>query len=164
MISAKMQEMLNKQISVEMYSAYLYLSMSGYCETIVYKGFARWLRVQYQEEVAHALKMLDYLLERGGQPALQSIAAPPHQFEGLQGVFDAVVAHEQQVTERIRGLYEAAIQEKDHAMQVFLQWFIAEQVEEEATVAEIAQKLRMIGDKPATLLYLDKEYGKRSSA
>ncbi len=164
MIGTKMQDALNAHVEQELYSAYLYLGMSAYCESKAFKGFARWLRVQHEEELAHARKALDYLLARGGHPALAPIPAPPREFGSILQVFEAVLTHERHVTERIHGLHASAVAEKDTAAQVFLQWFVAEQVEEEASVAEIVDKLRMVSDRPSAALYLDKEYGKRGKA
>jgi ferritin len=162
MIGPRMQEALNRHIHDETFSAYLYLSMSAWCEAKAYKGFARWLRVQHEEELAHARKSLDHLLARGGEVALRAVDAPPGRWASPLEVFEAVLEHERKVTRMIDELLAAAVAEKDTASQVFLQWYVAEQVEEEARAQEIADKLRMIGDRPATVLYLDKEYGKRA--
>lgn len=164
MITPKMQDALCAHVEQEMYSAYLYLAMSAYCETHAYKGFGRWLRVQHEEELDHARKVLDYVVARGGQPALAAIAAPPREYGAITQVFEAVLAHERRVTERIHALYATAAAEKDAACQVFLQWFISEQVEEENLASEIVDKLHMVGDRPGAALYLDKEYGKRGKA
>ncbi len=161
MISAKMQDALCAHVEQEMYSAYLYLSMSAYCEAKVFKGFARWLRVQHEEELDHARKVLDHVLARGGQAALGAIPAPPREYGSMLQVFEAVLAHEKRVTERLLALHAAAADEKDTTTQVFLQWFLSEQVEEEAAATEIVDKIRMVADRPGTVLYLDKEYGKR---
>jgi len=161
MIAAKVQDALNKHVTAELYSSNLYLAMSAWCEVGAYKGFARWLRVQAEEERAHSLKILDYLLARGGRAALGAVEAPPAVWKSVLDVFKAVQAHERTVSEAIDALHAAAAAQKDTATQVFLQWFISEQVEEEATAAEIVDKLTLVGDKPATVLYLDKEYGKR---
>jgi ferritin len=164
MITPKMQDALCAHVEQEMYSAYLYLAMGAYCEAHAYKGFGRWLRVQHGEELEHARKVLDYVVARGGQPALGAIAAPPREFGAITQVFEAVLAHERRVTERIHALHATAGAERDTACQVFLQWFIAEQVEEENAASEIVDKLRMVGDRPSAALYLDKEYGKRGKA
>ncbi len=164
MIAAKMQDALCAHVDDEMYSAYLYLAMSAHCEAHAYKGFGRWLRVQHGEELEHARKVLDYVVARGGKPTLGAIPAPPREFGAIGQVFEAVLAHERHVTERVHALHATAALEKDTACQVFLQWFISEQVEEEAAAAEILDKLRMVGDRPGAALYLDKEYGKRGRA
>jgi ferritin len=161
MITQKMQDALCAHVEQEMYSAYLYLAMSAYCEAKAYKGFGRWLRVQHGEELDHARKVLDFVVARGGQASLGAIPAPPREFGTIVQVFEAVLTHERHVSEKIQGLHQTAGAEKDTATQVFLQWFVSEQVEEENAATEILDKLRMVGDRPGAALYLDKEYGKR---
>lgn len=161
MISEKLQKAINNHIQAEMYSANTYLAMSGYCMTQNLKGFANWLRVQYQEETEHALKLWDYLLERGGEPEIQAIEAPPTEYGKPVEVFEKVLAHEEHVTGLINKLYEVAVEEKDLATQIFLQWFITEQVEEEAAASDILAQLRMVGDKPGGIFFVDKELGAR---
>ena len=163
MISVKLQKAINNQIQAEMYSANLYLSMSGYCMSQNLKGFSNWLRVQYQEETEHALKLLDYLLERGGEVELQAIEAPPAEFGKPIEVFEKVLAHEEHVTSLIHKLYEVAVEEKDVAAEIFLQWFVTEQVEEEASAGDILAQLRMIGDKSGGIFFLDKELAARKA-
>ncbi|HML35727.1 ferritin [Sporomusa sphaeroides] len=163
MISAKLQKAINNQVQAEMYSANLYLSMSGYCMSQNLKGFSNWLRVQYQEETEHALKLLDYLLERGGEVELQAIEAPPTEFGKPVEVFEKVLAHEEHVTSLINKLYEVAVEEKDVAAQIFLQWFVTEQVEEEASAGDILAQLRMIGDKTGGIFFLNKELAARKA-
>jgi ferritin len=138
--------------------------MSAYCEANAFKGFARWLRVQHEEELEHARKILDYVLARGGKASVGAIGAPPREFGNILQVFEAVAQHERKVSEGVDRLHGIALAEKDTAAQVFLQWFVSEQVEEEAAVAEIVDKLRMVDGRPSTALYLDKEYGKRGKA
>lgn len=162
MISQKMQDAINAQIQAEFYSAYLYLSMAAYCENKGLKGFANWLNVQYQEETAHATMLLNYLNERGGRIRLAAIDAPPSEFGTLTELFEAVLTHEQHVTQLINKLYEVAINEKDFAAQIFLQWFVNEQVEEEANVSDVLNKLAVIGEKTVDILYLDKELSTRT--
>jgi ferritin len=165
MIGPKMQEALNRHVQVEVSSSYLYLAMSAWCEAKAWKGFARWLRAQSDEELAHAKKSLDFLLARGGEARLAAIEAPsPASFSGPIEVFEKVLDHERRVTAFVNDLASAADQERDRAAAVFLQWFVAEQVEEEARVTEILDRLRMVGDRPGAALYLDKEYGKRGKA
>ena len=161
MISPKMQEAFNAHVTEELFSANLYLAMSAYCESRAYKGFGRWLRVQYQEELAHAGKFVDHLVARGGQAAVGAVPAPPKDFGSMLQVFEEVLAHERKVTESLNRFYALAEAEKDSASHVFLQWFVTEQVEEESNVSEIVDKLKMVGDKSSAALYLDKEYGKR---
>jgi ferritin len=163
MIAAKVQDALNKHVTAELYSSNLYLVMSAWCESAAYKGFARWLRVQAEEERAHSLKILDFVLARGGKVQLGAVDAAGGGWKSVLDVFKAVQKHERGVSEAIDGLHALAVAQKDTATQVFLQWFVSEQVEEEATAAEIVDKLTLIGDKPATILYLDKEYGKRGT-
>jgi ferritin len=164
MIGQKIQDALNVHVTNELYSANLYLAMSAYCESRSFKGFARWLRVQYFEEVEHAHKMLDHLVARGGAPAVGAVPAPPREFGTILQVFEKVLEHERHVTQSIDELYRASVAERDSAAQVFLQWFVAEQVEEESGVQEIVDKLKMVGDRSGAALYLDKEYGKRQRA
>ncbi|MDR7867562.1 MAG: ferritin [Sporomusaceae bacterium] len=161
MLSKKVQDAFNDQIQAEMASAYLYLSMAAYCEGSNLKGFGHWLRAQYNEEVSHAMKMFDFVLERGGQVALKAIEAPPGDFGSPLAVFEKVLAHEQHVTDRINSLYELALAEKDYPSQIFLQWFITEQVEEEASASEIIERMKVAGDKGSALIWMDKELGKR---
>lgn len=161
MLSKKVQDAFNNQIQAEMASAYLYLSMAAYCEGKNLKGFGHWLRAQYYEEVSHAVKMFDYVIERGGQVLLQAIEAPPAEFGSPTDVFAKVLDHEQHVTARINSLYELAVAEKDYASQIFLQWFISEQVEEEGSAGEIIERIKLAGDKGSALVWIDKELGKR---
>jgi len=161
MLAKKVQDALNNQIQAEMASGYLYLAMAAYCEGMNLKGFGHWLRAQYNEEVGHAMKMFDYVIERGGQVVLQAIEAPPAEFGSPAEVFAKVLAHEQHVTARINALYELAVAEKDYATQIFLQWFISEQVEEEGSAGEIIERMKLAGDKGSALVWLDKELGKR---
>jgi len=161
MIAAKVQDALNKHVTAELFSSNLYLAMSAWCEANAYKGFGRWLRVQAEEERTHSIKILDFVLARGGTVKLGAVEAPGGAWKTVLDVFKAVQKHERGVSEAIDGLHAIAVAQKDTATQVFLQWFISEQVEEEATAAEIVDKLTLIGDRPATILYLDKEYGKR---
>jgi len=164
MISGRMSSALEEHVSAEIASAYLYLAMSAYCEAKAFKGFGRWFRVQFQEEVQHGTKMLEYLLARGCHVSFKPIAAPPSDFGSILQVFEKTLEHERLVTDRVHRLYDLALSEKDTATQVFLQWFIAEQVEEEARTSEIVDKLRMVSDRPSASLYLDKEYGKRGES
>ena len=164
MIAAKMQEALNRHVQLETSSSYLYLAMSAWCEAKAWKGFARWLRVQSEEELVHARKSLDYLLARGGEARLGAVEAPPSSWASVHEVFERVLEHERKITAFVHDLHATAQAEKDRAAEVFLQWFVAEQVEEEARALEIVDRLKIVGDRPGTVLYLDKEYGKRSKA
>jgi ferritin len=164
MIGPRMQEALNRHVQAEVFSSYLYLAMSAWCEAKAWKGFARWLRVQSDEELDHAKKSLDFLLARGGEARLGAIEAPPASWTSVGELFEKVLEHERKVTAFVNDLCGTALQEKDRAAEVFLHWFVSEQVEEEARVAEILDRLRMVGDRPGSALYLDKEYGKRGKA
>ncbi len=161
MISTKLQDAINNQIQAELNSAYIYLAMSVECEQKNLSGFASWLRVQYQEENSHAFKLVDYLLERGGSVKLQAIEAPATEYGTPVELFEKVLAHEIHITNLINKLYEVALEEKDYAAQIFLQWFIAEQVEEEASASAVLERLKFVGDKGGSLLYIDKELGQR---
>lgn len=162
MLKELIQNALNAQLTREMYSSNLYLAMSGYFQSINLKGFAHWMRVQAQEETTHALKFFDYLLERGGLVKVSSIDAPPSQWDSPLAAMEDALKHEQYVTKKINELADLAIKEGDHATQIFLQWFVTEQIEEEATVNEIVEKLKMIGDWKGGLLMIDNDLGKRA--
>lgn len=161
MINAKMQEALNKQIQAEFFSSYLYLSMSAFCHSINLKGFASWMVQQAKEEQTHAMKLFDHLIERGGRANLLEIEKPQSDFKSALDVFQKTLEHEQKVTSLINKLYAMSIKEDDYPLQVLLQWFISEQVEEEGNATEILEKLKLIGEKSGAILYIDKELGKR---
>ena len=161
MISKKMEQALNDQINAELYSAYLYLSMVAYFESENLPGFATWMRAQTQEEIMHAMKMYDYVNERGGRVVLESIAEPPAKWESPLAAFEAAYKHEQLVTGRINDLVDLAIKEKDHAANTFLQWFVNEQVEEETSADAVVQQLKMAEGAPGTLFMIDREMGRR---
>jgi ferritin len=162
MIKQKVQDAMNEQLKNELYSAYLYLSMSAYFESVNLAGFASWMRVQAQEEQFHALKFFDFVNERGGRVVLKAIDQPPVEFDSPLAVFEETLAHEKKVTSLIHDLYALAVQENDYASQVFLQWFVSEQVEEEQSAEAILASLRMVGDKGQALLMLDRELGQRT--
>lgn len=163
MLSKTIQDAINEQIKHEINSAYLYLSMSAYCESQNLSGCASWLRLQWQEELSHALKLFTYLGERGGRVTLQAIDRPPADYKSPLDIFQQVFAHEQKVTSLINQLYAMAIKENDYATQIELQWFINEQVEEERNVAEIVAQLKMIGESGPSLLMLDRQLGARGA-
>ena len=163
MLSKAMQKALNEQVRDELYSAYMYLSMAAYFETHSLPGFAAWMRAQSQEEVVHAMKFFDFVNERGGRVELHEIEKPPVEFESPRAVFEATYEHEQTVTSLIHDLYALALEEKDYAAQVMLHWFIEEQVEEEASVSQILDTLKRIGDKDQGLVMLDRELGRRQA-
>ncbi len=161
MISEKVQAALNKQINEEFYSSYLYLSMSAYFESQDLQGFAQWFRVQADEEHLHAMKMFDYMYQIGGDVNLMKIEGPKTDWISFLEVFQDTYEHEQKVTKNINKLLELAYAEKDHATVNFLQWFVSEQVEEEATSMQNVKKMEMIGDDKAGLFMVDKELGGR---
>ena len=161
MIKQTVLDSMNKQIMHELYSAYFYLSMSAHCESANLPGFAAWLRVQAQEEQGHAMKFYGYIHDRGGKVALQAIAQPPVDFASPQDIFKQVYEHEQKVTGLINAIYDVATTEKDVASQIFLQWFISEQVEEEKNASQILDTLNKIGSSVGSLYQLDHRLGKR---
>jgi len=137
--------------------------MSAYCESINLAGFGHWMRVQAQEEVGHAVKFYGFIHDRGGRVVLQAIDQPPVEFQSPLDVFEKTLEHEQKVTAMIHDLYTLAVQEKDYASQIFLQWFVTEQVEEEDNASQIVETLEMIGDSRQALLMLDRELGRRAT-
>jgi len=161
MINKKITEALNAQINAETYSAYLYWSMSAVLEEMNLPGFASWMRVQAQEEMSHAMKLYNHIIERGGRVVLTAIDAPPIQWDSVKAVFEDGLAHEQKVTGMFSDLMDLTIQEKDHAGSMFLQWFVTEQVEEEATAMEVLGKLEIVGETAGGLYMLDKEMAGR---
>ena len=161
MLDAKMEKALNDQIVAEMYSAYLYLSMAAYLDGEGLGGFAQWMRAQFQEEQSHALKMFNYVGERGGRVRLGAIDAPPSDWNSPLEVFEQTLAHEQMVTGLINKLVDLALEISDHATDNFLRWFVTEQVEEEDSADSIRQQLKLIGDNGQGLLMLDRELGAR---
>ncbi len=161
MLSKKIEKALNEQINAEFYSAYLYLAMSAWAENQNLKGFANWLRVQYQEETFHALKFFDYVLERGGTVELKKIEKPENNWHDIIDVFEHVYKHEQHVTSLIHDLVALSNEEKDYATSNMLQWFVDEQVEEEASALEILDQLKMFEGKGAPLFFIDKELKQR---
>lgn len=160
-IKEKMQKAINKQINAELYSSYLYLAMAAHFEENNLLGFAQWLKIQAKEENTHGMKFYEYVIERGGRVILTEIAAPPAEWKSPLAAFEAVYAHELKVTALINDLLELAKEEGDAASELMLQWFIDEQVEEEANAILIVEKLKMIKDAPQGLLMLDKELGER---
>jgi ferritin len=161
MLNKKMEKALNAQINAEFYSAYLYLAMEAHFAAEGLPGFATWMRMQTQEEMFHAMKMYDFVHERGGRVTLDAVAQPPAKWKSPLDVFENVLAHEQKVTGLINGLVDLALAEKDHATNIFLQWFVSEQVEEEASAGEVLQKLKLIGKDANGLFVLDGELGQR---
>ena len=164
MLSPKMQKVLNTHLNEEFYSSYLYLSMAAYFESKNLKGFANWMRVQSTEEQMHGMKFFNFILQKGGKVSLAQINVPKLAWKNLKEVFADTLKHEQKITGLINKLVETAISEKDYATHTFLQWFVTEQVEEEANVEEIIQKIDMIGDNKSGLYMLDNELGARVAA
>ena len=162
MISKKMEEALNGQLNAEAYSAYLYLSMSAYLESVGLRGFGNWMRMQAREEMTHAMKFYRHILDRGGKVHLSSIAAPKASWDSPQEVFEDTCRHERKVTGLINDLVKLAGAEKDQAAGDFLQWFVKEQVEEESAADEVLQKVKLRGGKGDGLLPLDEELGRRT--
>lgn len=156
-----MHQALNKQVNAELYSAYLYLSMASYFESQNLKGFANWMTVQAQEELMHAMKFYTYINERGKRSLMMAIDAPPAEWNSPLAVYEDTHAHEQRVTGLINTLVDTAMAEKDHATYNMLQWFVGEQVEEEASADAVVQRLKLIGESRDGLFMLDKELGQR---
>jgi len=161
MLSKTLQNAMNDQIKNELYSAYLYLSMSAYFESLNLPGFAHWMRVQAQEEVEHAMKFFDFIHERGGTVTLQAIDQPPAKFKSPLDAFQAAYEHEQEVSKTINEIYALAAQEKDYASQAFLDWFVTEQVEEEKLTAQVVEMLKRAGTEGPALLMLDQQLAAR---
>jgi ferritin len=161
MLSKRMEEALNAQINAEFESAYLYLSMATWFEEKNLEGMANWMMIQFKEEQTHALKFYNYVNERGGRVLLKPIKGPETKWKNILHVFEETFKHEQLVTSLINNLVDIAIEEKDHATNAMLQWFVNEQVEEEANVDKIINQLKMIGDHPQGIFMLDREFATR---
>ncbi len=162
MINKPMQDAMNDQINRELYSSYLYLSMAAYLEDRNLPGFAHWMRVQEAEERGHAMKLYDFMVERGGRVMLKAIDAPKAEWDSTLELAEEVAAHEAKITASINALYELALKEKDYPTQIMLQWFITEQVEEEKNAAEIVANLKLIEDRGTAVLMLDHRLAKRA--
>jgi len=161
MISGKIQEALNNQINEELFSSYLYLAMSSHFQETDLPGFSTWMRVQAQEELMHAMKIFDFIIERGGRVNLQSVKEPTHVWDSPLAAFEAAYEHERHITSCIDELVDLARENRDHATEIFLQWFVTEQVEEEASADEIVKKLKMIDGSKNGLFMMDRELGAR---
>jgi ferritin len=161
MISKAVQDAINEQINKELYSSYLYLSMAAYFEDKNLAGFAKWMHIQEGEERAHAMKLYEFLVDRGGRVMLKPIAAPETDWKTPLDLFKQVASHEAAVSASIHALYELALKEKDYPAQVMLQWFITEQVEEEKNATEIVQQLELVEARGTAVLMLDHRLGKR---
>ncbi len=163
MLSERMRKAMNEQVNAELYSSYLYVSMSMYFESIDMRGAANWMMEQAKEELIHARKLMDYVNERGGRVWLDAIEKPPQEWESILDVFQAALAHEEKVSSLINGLVTLAREENDHMTDNFLQWFVAEQVEEEASAAEVVRKIKLVGDSGGGMFMIDKELEQRGS-
>jgi ferritin len=161
MLSERMTEALNRQINNELYSAYLYMALSSYAGQIGLKGGANWFKIQAQEEMTHALKIYNYVTSQGNHAVMLSIDEPPAIFNGVQEMFEKTLEHEQFITKCIHELVELARDEKDHATEIMLQWFVTEQVEEEEGVNEILDELKLAGEGGGGLYMIDKQLGAR---
>ncbi len=163
MLSKNLQDAINEQMKHEIESAYLYLAMSAYCESKTLPGMATWLRIQWQEELGHAMRLFGFVNSRGGRAILKAIDQPPTDYDSPHEIFKLVLKHEQQVTGMINKLYETAMKEGDYATQVELQWFITEQVEEEKNAMDILHLLEMAGESGISLMMLDRQLGARAA-
>ena len=161
MIKKEVLDALNEQINAESYSAFMYLSMAAYFENMGLQGFANWMKVQYQEEAAHALKFFNYVTDRGGRVVLKAIDQVPVDFDGIVDVYEKTLAHENHVTDLINNLMNVAIAASDHASQSFFKWFVDEQVEEEANVEKILATLKLINGQGNGIFMMDRELGQR---
>jgi len=152
---------LNKQMNAEFYSEYLYLSMAAYFQSMSLTGFTHWMKCQAQEEHIHGMKFFNHIGERGGAASVSSMDAPPAKWKSPLAAFEQVLKHEQKVTGMINDLVNLSIQEKDQATNQFLQWFVSEQVEEEASAGEALEKLRLVDKAEGGLFVVDRELGTR---
>jgi ferritin len=163
MIGKKIQDAINVQINLEQYSAQLYLAMSAHCEGRSFRGFAHWLRVQAAEETKHAVKLVQFVLDRGGKLELSAVAAPPSDFGTVTQTFEKILEHEKSITGKINGLFELSRSERDYASEIALQWYVSEQIEEEANVGQILDQLKAVGEQGGGIWYLDSKMGKRQA-
>ena len=163
MFSKKIEKAFNEQINAEIHSYYLYLSMSAWFTSKGYDGMASWMKLQAQEEMVHAMKFFDHINERGGTVKLTTIEGPKTTFKSPLEIYKAALEHEEYITDRIHKLYKMATVEDDYASQSFLQWFVDEQVEEEATAQAVVDQLNMVKDHPGGLFMMDRELGKRQA-
>ena len=161
MLSDKMRDALNQQINAEIYSAYLYFSMAAYFEAKSLEGCANWMKVQAQEEMTHAVRFYNYLNNAAGRVTMLPIEGPPTEWDSPLAVFEAVYVHEEKVTGLINDLVALANEEKDYATLAELQWFVTEQVEEEASADAVVQKLKLMQGAPGGLFMLDRELAPR---
>ncbi|RKX44610.1 MAG: ferritin [Thermotogae bacterium] len=160
-INETVEKALNEQINRELYSAYLYLAMAAYLDDLNLPGAAHWMRIQAQEEIGHAMKLYDYVVERRGRVVLEGIAKPPAERKSITDVFESALRHEEEITSHINNLVDLAQEEGDHATVSMLKWFVDEQVEEEDSVDTILQKLKYLGEDGRSLITLDRELAQR---
>jgi len=163
MIGKHMQNTMNEQIKHELESAYLYLSMVAYFESTGAEGMAQWMRVQTQEEIGHAMRFFSHITERDGRVELHTLAQPKKDWSSPLEAFQAAYEHEQFITEKINDLVNTAAEEGDHAASIMLQWFVTEQVEEEASTLRVVQMLEQVGGSGTGLLMLNRELGTRTA-
>lgn len=161
MIPERVLQALNAQIGHELHSAYAYLGMSAYCQAVDMAGFASWMRAQAREEVEHAMKFLGFVEDRGGRVTLPAVSEARTEFGSVTELFETALAQEQKVSSLIHEVYALAVEERDYPTQVMLQWFITEQVEEEATFEQWLGRLRLVGENKNGLLLLDREAASR---
>jgi len=164
MLNPKIQEAFNRQLNAELHSSYLYLSMAAYFDSENLAGMAAWMRIQAQEELTHALKFFDFINERDGRVTLTQVEGPKTEWQSPLGAFEDAYGHECKITGLINQLVDFSIRESDHAANAFLQWFVTEQVEEEAAAKSIVDKLKLAGDNTVALLMMDGELGRRPPA
>lgn len=164
MLNEKLEEALNEQINAELYSAYLYQAMGAYFANKGLAGFATWMDLQTDEEMTHARKIYDYVNERGGRVILEAIDKPKSDWESNLEVFEEALAHEEKITAKINDLVTLANKEQDYATNSFLQWFVDEQVEEEDSVGDVVDKLRMVGESTQGIFMMDEKLGSRTAA
>ena len=161
MISRKIETAINKQMNLEAFSAYIYLSMAAYFEGMNLEGFSHWMRLQAQEELGHAMRLFNYVLERNGNVELLPIKAPPATWKSPLDACNHALKHERVNTKQINELMDLSFKEVDHATRIFLQWFVAEQVEEESSATKLAEKVKLAGNASAAILVLDQELLRR---
>ena len=162
MLNDTMLDTLNEQLNGEIYSSYLYFSMAGYFESLSLKGFANWMEIQAQEEIMHAHRIYKYIVDKGSRPRMAPVDAPPHDWESPLDAMEKVYAHECTISQQINACVTLSLQENDHSTNTMMQWFVSEQVEEEASADEVVQKLKLISDNSTGLFLLDSDLGKRT--
>jgi len=162
MLTARIERELNKQLNREFFSAYLYMSMAAYFQSVDLLGFSNWMQIQAKEELFHAEKFYTFIHERNGKVVLEELGKPQTEWESPLAAFENSLAHEVFITSSLNELVNASLEEKDHATNIFLQWFITEQIEEESNATEIIRKLKLMKDAPGGMYMLDKELAART--